>query len=172
MDQDFVRLGAEMQAARKRLRPQVIQEAAGDAIGVGRSTIQKIERGEGDQTTATTVHAYARFLGWTDDSVERVLRGGKPVMRADTEHAPPVEVPSESDLDLTPGVAYELRAGKTVDSLVFNLGPDDEDGHLIVVVQTKKDATPEQIERVVARFRGARRYLQGMATEDDGVAGS
>lgn len=172
MDQDFVRLGAEMQAARKRLRPQVSQRAAGAAIDVGRSTIYKIERGEGDQATATTVRAYARFLGWTDDSVERVLGGGAPVMRDDVEQGSPVEASDQVDLGLTPGVAYELRAGKTVDSLVFNLGPDDEDGHVIVVVQTKKDATPEQIERVVSRFRGPRRYLQGMASDSDGVAGS
>lgn len=172
MDQDFVRLGAELKAARNQRRPKLAQDAAAKALDVGRSTIQKIERGEGKHVTITTVRAYARLLGWTDDSVDRVLAGGAPAIRTTApEEGAGEDLPLER-LGLTPAVAYELRSGKTVDSQVFNLGPDDDDGHLIVVVQTKKSATPEEVERVISRYRDPRRYLQSVASEPDEVADS
>ncbi|MBK3631618.1 helix-turn-helix domain-containing protein [Streptomyces sp. MBT97] len=170
MDQDFARLGAELKAARLRKRPRITQPEAAEALGVGRSTIQKME-GEGvSQVTPTTVRAYARLLGWADGATERVLAGGDPTMAAEDEAAPGSS-PSPG-LGLSPAVEYELRAGKVLDSQVFNLGPDDADGQIIVVLQGKKDATPEEVERIAARYRRARRRLQGITAEADGVADS
>lgn len=168
MDQDFARLGAELKAARLRKRPRITQPEAAEALGVGRSTIQKMESEKVSQVTPTTVRAYARLLGWAEGSADQVLAGGEPAMADEQGGRPLSDAPA---LGLSPAVEYELRAGKVLDSQVFNLGPDDEDGQIIVVLQGKKDATPEQVERIAARYRRARRHLQGIADTDE-VAGS
>ncbi|MCG7204011.1 helix-turn-helix domain-containing protein [Streptomyces arenae] len=169
MDSDFARLGEQLKAARLARRPRVSQTDAAAALGVGRSTIQKMEGDSVGQVTRTTVQAYARWLHWTEDSVDRVLAGGDPAMATDGEKPTIRPVP---DLGLSPDVEYELRTGKVLGSQVFNLGPDDSDGQIIVVLQGKKDATPEEVERIAARYRKARRHLQGIASEADEVAES
>ncbi|MFJ5638709.1 helix-turn-helix domain-containing protein [Streptomyces sp. NPDC093223] len=168
MDQDFARLGEQLKAARQARRPRVSQTDAAGALGVGRSTIQKMESDSVGQVTRSTVLVYAQWLGWTEDSVDRVLDGGDPAIGDSTKPA----VRPVPDLGLTPEVEYELRAGKVLGSQVFNLGPDDSDGQIIVLLQGKKDATPEEVERIAARYRRARRHLQGIASESDGVAES
>ncbi|MFB7776864.1 helix-turn-helix domain-containing protein [Streptomyces bauhiniae] len=169
MDQDFARLGAELKAARLRRRPRITQPEAADALGVGRSTVQKMESPRVSQVTTTTVRAYARLLGWTEESVDRVLAGDDPTAAAEGER-PLKAVPS--DVGLSPEVEYELRTGRVLGSQVFNLGPDEEDGQIIVVLQGKPDATPAEVERIAARYKKARRRLQGIAAESDGVAES
>ncbi|MGW0869893.1 helix-turn-helix domain-containing protein [Streptomyces sp. NPDC002740] len=170
MDQDFARLGAELKAARLRKRPRITQPEAAEALGVGRSTIQKMEGEKVSQVTPTTVRAYARLLGWADGATEQVLAGGDPVMAAEGEAAS--KVPPSPGLGLSPAVEYELRSGKVLDSQVFNLGPDDSDGQIIVVLQGKRDATPEEVERIAARYRRARRHLQGITSDTEEVAES
>ncbi|MFE0727891.1 helix-turn-helix domain-containing protein [Streptomyces antibioticus] len=169
MDQDYVRLGAELKAAREHRRPRLTQPDAAQALGVGRSTVQKMESERVSQVTPTTVRAYARLLGWTDDSVDRVLAGGDPAIASDRGDRPLTGSPN---LGLSPAVEYELRAGKVLDSQVINLGPDESDGQIIVVLQGKKDATPEEVERIAARYRRARRHLQGISADADQVAES
>ncbi|WP_172384761.1 helix-turn-helix transcriptional regulator [Streptomyces sp. MNP-20] len=174
--QDFVRLGLELKDARERMRPRVFQPAAAKALGVSRSTIQKMENGQADQVFNTTVRAYVRFLGWTDDSYERVLAGGEPTLRGSNDQPSAEQAVSTAheeqapDLGLSPTVEYELRSGRTLESTVINLGPDEDDGHIIVVLQGKKDATPEEVAKVAERYRKARRHLQSIAAEaDDGA---
>lgn len=176
--QDYVRLGAELKAARKRMRPRVSQDDAAQALGVSRSSIQKIENGSADRVTRATVLAYARYVGWTSESYDRVLAGESPVLAAPHEAAAAPVSPVEdgirdhlTGLGLSPTVEYELRSGKTLESTVINLGPDEDDGHIIVVLQGRKDASPEEVQRVAARYRRARRHLQSIAADVDESAG-
>ncbi|MET9729621.1 helix-turn-helix transcriptional regulator [Streptomyces sp. NPDC006458] len=169
MDQDFARLGEQLKVARLRRRPRLSQEDAAETLGVGRSTVQKMESAKVSQVTPTTVRAYARLLGWTDDSVGRVTAGGDPISATDE---PQPHLHAVPELNLPPAVEYELRSGKVLDSQVFNLGPDEADGQIIVVLQGKKDATPEEVERIAAKYRRARRHLQGIASEPNEVAES
>ncbi|MVO87892.1 helix-turn-helix domain-containing protein [Streptomyces sp. p1417] len=177
--QDFVRLGAELKEARERMRPRVSQPGAAEALGVSRSTIQKIENGNAAQVFVTTVRAYVRFVGWTDDSYERVLAGGDPTpvdggQQTSVEQAASdlleEEASPRAGLGLSPTVEYELRSSETLESTVINLGPDEDDGHIIVVLQGKKGATPEEVQRVAERYRRVRRHLQVVATDADEVA--
>ncbi|MGW0566138.1 helix-turn-helix domain-containing protein [Streptomyces tauricus] len=168
MDQDFVRLGAELKAARLRRRPRMTQPEAAEALRVSRSTVQKMEGAGVAQVAPPTVQAYARLLGWTAESVDRVLAGDGPVM-ADEDQEQPAQAPARG-LGLTPAVEYELRSGRVLDSQVINLGPDENDGHIIVVLQGKKNATPAEVERIAARYRRARRHLQGITADADEVA--
>ncbi|MFJ4322201.1 helix-turn-helix domain-containing protein [Streptomyces tricolor] len=169
MDQDFVRLGKELKAAREQRRPRMTQPEAAAALGVGRSTIQKMESEKAAQVTPTTVRSYARLLGWTDDSVDRVLAGGDPVMAGSSAEAPAA---TGEPLGLTPEVEYELRSGETLGSQVISLGPEEEDGHIIVVLKGKKGLAPEKVQRILERYGRARPRLQGLAADVDEVADS
>lgn len=168
MDEDSKRLGSALQAAREARRPRLTQPEAADLVGVGRTTIQNIEAGKFTKVNRT-VKDYAALLGWPDGQADAVYEG-RPALTSvetsapDEDHAP--------GLPLPPAVEYELRAAETLEAAVINLGPDEDDGHVIVVVQGRKGATPEEVARIAARFRKARRYLQGLATESDEVADS
>ncbi|WHM32407.1 helix-turn-helix transcriptional regulator [Streptomyces sp. BPPL-273] len=171
MDQDTKRLGSLLQAAREARRPKLTQPEAAELIGVGRTTVQNIEAGRFAKVNRT-VRDYAALLGWHDGVADRVAEGG-PAPSLGTgegpEEAPPADTPP---LPLPPAVDYELRNAETLDASVINLGPDEDDGHVIVVLQGRKGATPEEVARLAARYRKARRYLQQLASEDDGVADS
>lgn len=163
MDQDSKRLGSALQVAREALRPKVGQERAADAIGVSRTTIQNFEHGK-FQKVSSTIREYARFLGWPDGEADRIFEGREVATAAEQRDAASGGE-SLSGLGLAPAVEFELRSSETLGSQVINLGPDEEDGHIIIVLQGKKGSTPAQIERVAERFRKARRHLQGIAAD-------
>lgn len=166
MDEMTTRLGEALQAAREGRRPRLTQPEAARALGVGRSTIQNIEAGRFAKINRT-VREYATLLGLPDHVVDRIATGAPvdPDMTA-------LESAAAESLPLPPAVEYELRANETLDSTVISLGPDEDDGHVIVVLQGRKGATPEEVARIAARYRKARRYLQGLAAETDEVAES
>jgi len=167
MDEMTTRLGEALQAAREGRRPRLTQPEAARALGVGRSTIQNIEAGKFSKVNRT-VREYATLLGWPEGAAERVMAGGSIEEEAATEAAPS----AAESLPLPPAVEYELRSNQTLDSTVINLGPDEDDGHVIVVLQGRKGATPEEVARIAARYRKTRHYLQRLAAEADEVADS
>ena len=160
MDETTRRLGQALQAAREGRRPKLTQPEAARQLGVGRSTVQNIERGQFVRINRT-VRQYAELLGWPEGAVERVAAGGS-VDEVAQEEATTSDTPK-----LPPAVEYELLANETLDSTVISLGPDDDDGQVIVVLQGRKGATPDEVARIAARYRKARRYLQGLASDPD-----
>lgn len=172
MDEHTMRLGSELQAAREGLRPRVTQAQAAQKLGVSRTTIQNFEAGKFNKVTPS-IREYARLVGLTDGAVDQLAAGDSPTETHDQPKAvpsePPEAAPQYGTLGLPPAVEYELHAGQTLESTVINLGPDEDDGHLIVVLQGKKDSSPEEIAKIAARYRKARSFLQGLAA-DEGVA--
>lgn len=166
MDETTKRLGEALQAARAGRRPKLTQPEAAKRLGVGRSTIQNIERGAFAKINRT-VREYAALLDWPEGAVERVAAGG-PI----EGEATAVESAVANALPLPPAVEYELRTNETLDSTVISLGPDEDDGHVIVVLQGRKGATPDEIAKIAARYRKVRRHLQGLSTDTDEVAES
>lgn len=168
MDEETKRLGSQLQAAREGRRPKLTQPEAADQLGVSRTTVQNIEAGRFTKVNRT-IRDYAALLGWPDGAIERVAAGG-PVRAADEPTA--AESPDVESLPIPPAVEYELRSAQTLDAAVITLGPEEDDGHVIVILQGKKDASPEEVARIAARYRKARRYLQGLSSEPDEVADS
>ncbi|MCZ0207941.1 helix-turn-helix transcriptional regulator [Streptomyces sp. UMAF16] len=169
MDEMTKRLGEALQTARAGRRPKLTQPEAARQLGVGRSTIQNIERGAFVRITQT-VRDYAALLGWPDGAVDRVVAGGSVLGEAEAKREAREAREGEQALPLPPAVEYELRTNETLDSTVINLGPDEDDGHVIVVLQGRKGATPEEVARISARYRKVRRYMQSLATEADEAA--
>lgn len=163
MDDGTRELGTRLQVAREARRPRLTQADAAEEIGASRSTVQNIERGDFVGVTKT-VRRYAKLLGFEDGEAERIVAGSPEPSAQDSA--------AEEPLPLPPAVEYELRTSQTLESAVINLGPDEDDGHVIVVLQGRKGATPEEVARIAARYRKARRYLQNLASDDDEVAES
>jgi DNA-binding XRE family transcriptional regulator len=164
MDEDTKRLGSALQAAREARRPRLTQPEAAELLGASRTTVQNIEGGRFTKVNRT-IRDYATLLGWPDGAVDRVMAGG-PVLESVPDSGPTEDA---EGLPLPPAVEYELRSAETLDAAVINLGPDEDDGHVIFVLQGKKGASPEEVARIAARFRKARRYLQGLAADQDGL---
>ncbi|MET9304946.1 helix-turn-helix transcriptional regulator [Streptomyces cellulosae] len=166
MDETTRRLGQALQAAREGRRPKLTQPEAARQLGVGRSTVQNIERGQFVRINRT-VRQYAELLGWPEGAVERVAAGGSVDEVAQERETANADTPT-----LPPAVQYELQTNETLDSTVISLGPDEDDGQVIVVLQGRKGATPDEVARIAARYRRARRYLQGLASDPDDADGS
>jgi DNA-binding XRE family transcriptional regulator len=167
MDEATQRLGSELQAAREGRRPKLTQPAAAEQLGVSRTTVQNIEGGKFSKVNST-IREYARLLGWDDGALDRVLEGGSPEVTTPTEPTSDKgAVQATPTLGLPPAVEYELRSSETLEAGVIPLGPDEDDGHIIVVLQGRKGATPEELARIAARYRKPRRLLQGLAGEPD-----
>lgn len=166
-DRDWVRLGRAFAEARKKI--PLSQVEVGGHLHVSRTPIQAIERGRQSNgqpfnKVTGTMRAYARLVGWTEDSVDRVLGGGEP------EQAPqPVEPPptAEAASDLPPDVALELRSGKTLGSTVMHIGPESADARVIVVLKGDVDITEDELEALMRDWRKKRRHLQGVAPETE-----
>jgi transcriptional regulator with XRE-family HTH domain len=159
MDLDWDQLGAALKA--DRLQAGVSQEDLADVLGVGRSTIQMIEGGHPYKRPTPTVRAFARHLGWTEDSVDRVLAGGRRGVRLvepEAMQAAPEAVAPSSRLPLV--IVDELEEdGPLVDATVIPLG---DDARMVIIVKGNADASPEEMRRNVDAWRKAKRHLQAL----------
>lgn len=163
-DWDWVRLGQALQAARKSAG-MAKQEHMAAALGVGRSTIQMIERGHNYSKIQPTHRAFALRVGWTVESVERVLEGGVPELR--DEPATPIgedeaQAPVTAEATKLPlRIVDELSDdGPLLDTTVIQLGGD---ARMVVVIKGKPDASPEEIRRNLEAWRRTQPHLEALS---------
>jgi hypothetical protein len=145
------RLGTARQGIREgpdRSRPH--PGAGAEQLHVSRTPVQAIERGRQPNGKAfakvtATMRAYARLVGWTEESPDRILDGQEPEPATQ-----PVSAPAETPKsDLPPAVDRELRSGKTLDHAVVNLGSEtDDDTRLIVVLKGAEDLSEEELDKL------------------------
>jgi transcriptional regulator with XRE-family HTH domain len=166
-EQDWKRLGQAFAEARKAAGLTQVEVA--EHLSVTRTPVQAVERGmlpNGNPFTrvTSTMRAYARLLGWTEDSPSRILDrqepepATQPVSGAGVRPEP--AAPSAVD--------RELRSGKTLDHAVVHLGThEDDDTRLIVVLQGADDMTEEEIDAAWQKWRQTRRRLQAIPGETD-----
>jgi DNA-binding XRE family transcriptional regulator len=168
MDEQTTRLGQAIQAAREAQRPRLTQPQAAEQLGVSRTTVQNIEAGRFSKLTPS-VRAYARLVGIADTAVDDIYAGRPHPTPADGAEVPAEAAPEEAvgAFGLSPTVEYELRQGQTLENMVIPLGPDESDGHLIIALQGKKNASPEEVARIAARFRRVRSRLQTLTNEEE-----
>lgn len=164
---DWERLGRAFAAARRE--KGLTQTETAEALHVSRAPVQAIERGRQSNGTfftkvTRTMRDYARLVGWTTDSPARILNGETPEAAQEAPAAQAERMPS----GLPPAVARELRAGKTLDHTVVNIGSSgDDDTRLIVVLQGAEDMTEEEIDAAWQKWRRTRRQLQANPGETD-----
>lgn len=164
-ERDWERLGQAFADARKDADLTQIEVA--ERLSVTRTPIQAIERGRQPNgrpfiKVTSTMRAYARLVGWTEDSPNLILDGQDP------EPAPAAgEVPAEHKSTLPPAIDLELRSGKTLDSTVVHLGGEDEDSRIIVVLKGSEDISEEELEKLWQQWRRTRRHLQGLPSNPE-----
>ena len=164
MDLDWDHLGKALQAARRAMTPKLRQDELATELGVGRSTIQKIERGEPLIKPTPTIRAYARLVGWTEDSVDRVLDGGEPELTPGPQRK--TASPTPTGPALPTRIEHELsQPGDLVDTAVIPLG---DGASAVMVVKNPAGATPEQRQRNLEAWL----RMQGQLRELDYTTGS
>lgn len=148
---EWAKLGERLKAAREAI--PLTQEELGERIGVGRNALRLVENGRAKRVTAT-IRAYAREVGWTDDSVTAVLAGREPRMRGDFDvdergTPGPVNVHAElarALLDRLPQrILQELADGHVVDSDVMDLTGDGSSAVMTLVVERGADPAPDEV---------------------------
>lgn len=169
--EDWERLGRAFAEAREAAGLK--QTEVAEQIGVSRTPIQAIERGRQSNGTdfakvTSTMRAYARLIGWTEDSPTRILQGQNP------EAAPQftAEQPAETKSNLPPAIDLELRSGKTLDSTVVHLGSEEGDSRIIVVLKGAEDISEDELEQLWLKWRRTRRHLQGLPSDPEATQGS
>jgi transcriptional regulator with XRE-family HTH domain len=150
MDMDWTRLGELLRVA-SRARGMKQQDVV-DALGVKRGAIWNIETGK-ITTVSRTVRLYAHLVGWTDDSPERVLAGGEPVLadehpRADANT--PSAAPAAADPDdLSFAVKSALRSGPLLDSRVVRVRTAGGEVTATIVVRGEDGMSAEELDEAL-----------------------
>lgn len=165
-ERDWERLGHAFAEARKAADLTQVQVA--ERLSVTRTPVQAIERGRQPNGTpfskiTGTMRAYARLVGWTEDSPARILRGEEP--EPATQPVSPQD--SERRSDLPPEIDLELRSGKTLGSTVVHLGPEEDDTRIIVVLKGAEDLSEDELDKLWLQWRRTRRHLQAIPGESD-----
>ncbi|MFF7184645.1 helix-turn-helix domain-containing protein [Streptomyces sp. NPDC008222] len=165
-ERDWERLGQAFADARKAA--DLTQVEVAERLSVTRTPIQAIERGRqpsGSPFTkiTATMRAYARLVGWTEDSPARILEGQEP----EPATQPVSTQASDRKSDLPPAIDLELRSGKTIDSTVVHLGSEDDDTRIIVVLKGAEDLSDDELDKLWQQWRKTRRHLQAIPGETD-----
>ncbi|KMS72634.1 hypothetical protein ACZ91_64825 [Streptomyces regensis] len=159
---DWERLGRALAAAREDRGLTQVQVAG--EIGVTRTPIQSIERGDKRKKATGTMRSMARLLGWADGSIEAVLAGGHPTLSGKPSPASPTEDPDSRPLELPPRITEELRDGQLLDSSVIDL-TEDGSARIVVAVVGPEGASAEEIRRFLDSWRLKERQLRKPETE-------
>ena len=137
MTRDWARLGEQLRAA--RVARGMEQRDAAENIGVKRGALYNIENGTIAKVTPTVL-AYARLVGWSEESVGLVLEGGDAVERQGgigSERA----LPS----DLSVHVQQSLREGPLLDARVAEVSTPSGRVTATIVVRGEDGTPPEDL---------------------------
>lgn len=168
MERDWRRLGRALAEAREAIGLTQADVAA--QLRVSLNPVQTIERGASKRVTST-MRAYAHLVGWTPESVEKVLESGKPERRPDAGTTPPASV-AEFPTDLPLRIVKELREGPLLETTVIDLGEPGKSGRAIVVVRGNPQTSPEQVAEDLKEWARRDLKLRGipLPENNDGAA--
>ncbi|GAA2630144.1 helix-turn-helix transcriptional regulator [Streptomyces axinellae] len=170
MVSDWGRLGAELKKARKAAR--ITQETMAEQLGVSRSAIQAIDRGDSKRVTPT-IRAYAQAIGWDSTAVATVLAGGNAKLTEpegrQTEPGDTSEARGDAPADLPLRVVHSLSEGTLIDATVIDLPVSSTDVRMTVVVRGKPGASPDEIKKALEAWERAERHLQHLDDDTNGT---
>lgn len=167
MEKDWARLGRKLADARGARTQQQIA----DELGVGRTTIQKIERGQVYKKVQFTHREYARLVGWTQDSPELVLAGGEPRFREQRDGDTPASREAdggtgEAPPDLSVEVREALGAGPLLKSEVVTVETPHGQVRATIVVRGEPDRSPDELRQALLAWR-AKGVEDALRSPDD-----
>jgi DNA-binding XRE family transcriptional regulator len=143
MAREWARLGERLKAG--RIARDMEQQEVASQIGVKRGAVRNIEVGQVAKVTMT-IRAYARLIGWTDDSVERVLDGGEPTLQESAAgQGEERAAGSEPASDLSLEVQESLRRGPLLRSLVKEVKTPTGRVRATIVIRGEDGQSPEEL---------------------------
>ncbi|MGW6393051.1 helix-turn-helix domain-containing protein [Streptomyces sp. NPDC055103] len=166
--EDWSGLGARLRARREDLR--MSQEAVGQQIGVQRNALRRIEGGM-IQRVSATVRAYAKLIGWTNDSVEAVLAGGAPtLLEGFADRHGNVSPTPEPDFAgeiaralmsrLPARIVQEIIDGEVVEHDVLDLRPDGSSALMTLIVERSPETPTAQVQEDLRHWSEVQRQLR------------
>lgn len=165
---DWTRLGRAL--AEHREAVGLTQEQAAAALKIGRSTVQAIEHGRPFKRVTPTIRAFARYVGWTEESPETVLAGGNPtrVGEAASEHGPPATSTAKGrdPDDLSAAVKSALRNGPLLDSRVIKISTPVGEVTATVVARGEDGMSDEDLDEMLRIWESQRSAVDGSGQTD------
>lgn len=137
MDRDWARLGEKLKAA--RIARGMEQQDVAEKIGVKRGALHNIEKGNIGKVTSTVL-AYARLVGWTDQSVDLVLGGGDAA-----DQSTGTETVRELPADLSVHVQQSLREGPLIDARVAEVTTPSGRVKATIVIRGESGTSDENL---------------------------
>lgn len=139
-------------AARREAIP-LTQDELAEAMNVGRSTVQKLENPRTTYTKIQPIHREVAYqLGWTRGSIEQVLAGGEPTLRAD-EVAAASAAPGASMPSGTPQrIRRALTGGEAIDTELIPIDEDSDSGLVMMIKQGDKELAEDKMDQVMRRW--------------------
>ncbi|WP_037605809.1 helix-turn-helix domain-containing protein [Streptacidiphilus rugosus] len=178
MDLDWAHLARTF--AKERRVAGMSQDDLAEALGVSRSSVQKLERESADWAKVAALQRLAAtYYGWAPESIERVLAGGEPIKTEPDagDGARPTNSPRQLAVnvirgELAAGLSERaidaLLRGRTVDSDVIDLPTGEDTAAVLIFKRGTGDDSPERRRaelRKWARLQQAAREI--FAEEDD-----
>lgn len=150
MDGDWAHLARQLARARKLVG--LTQAELADELGVGLSTVQKMERPGVPWAKISPTHRLAaRFYGWSDGSIQSVLNGDEPEIvggGAPVRSARPTDAQLAAYEALTEGMSPRAREalarGLTLDTVVVDMAGGEGPSAVLIFKDTQSDASPEE----------------------------
>jgi transcriptional regulator with XRE-family HTH domain len=163
MTTDWGRLGQAVERAYQRLG--LSHTAFADHAGVSRSTLHRLERGNGPAPSDTTLAKVELALGWPAGSARKVVEGADAPEGATTIPLPSVRPASASSVveQLPVQIRDELyQDGELLGVDVVDLGPDGSGARMIVVLKRDPgdaEPDPETLRATLDEWQRKRREL-------------
>lgn len=166
MERDWVRLGKKLREARRSM--DMSQADVATAAGITRTSVQTIERGEERSKPTGAQRSYARYVNWTDDSIDAVLAGGEPTLAtsgAELPEPPPVAEVQEFPLRIVEALKGD---GPLLDAQVLDLSLMGTEAEMIVVVRGKHaNVSKDEIRKALRAWEAAQPKLRDLGNEGD-----
>lgn len=162
MERDWGRLGAAVVDAYERLGLGHTEFAT--HAGVSRSTLHRLERGNGPAPSDTTLAKVEVALGWHRGAAIEIAEGAPAPAPARSIPVRAKVAPADSVMEQLPTqVRDELyRDGELLGVDVVDLGPDGSGARMIVVVKRDPkgaDPDPETLRATLEEWQRKRREL-------------
>jgi transcriptional regulator with XRE-family HTH domain len=162
----WARLATAIRAARETRG--LSQVALAELAGISEGSVQNLESGSSRSRIPPSLSKVEPHLGWAEGSGRTVLDGGDPSPAAPADgHGSLQGTPSRRG-NLPLRVVDELESDDPLlDSTVIEL-PGVDGARMTVVVRSKPDATPQEIQDALLAWRKAERNLHRLTDSDDG----
>lgn len=170
MTRDWVRLGTAIRAAYQAMG--LNQRQFYETAGISRSTMRRLEAGDGPEPSTATLIRVEKAVGWPIGTCLAIAEGAEPPepgpVRQTTIPKPPAWASDPGLLDRLPEqIQAELQEGHLLGLDVIEVGPPEARARMVVVVKRDESGTAPDPEAVRAAIEDWKRRQQELRKRPD-----